>query len=122
MNQATHIVRHRYWQDVIDQCLSRPKGTTTSQWCKDNGINRKSYYYWQRKLRDEAYAQNCVPAVTDNCTDIAFAEINVPAVVQPQAEEMKTTACVKRNGISIEFTNEISADLLSQLLKEVLHA
>ena len=32
----------------------RESGLTVRAWCSDNGINEKTYYYWQNKLRQVA--------------------------------------------------------------------
>lgn len=122
MDQTTHMVRRRYWQEIVDRCLSRPEGMSAKSWLDKNGINRKSYYYWLRKLREETYAQKCVPAVADVNTDITFAEINIPDITQPETGTAKPTAYVKRGDVTIEFTNEVSSELMSRLLKEVFHA
>ena len=56
MDRITHQVRLANWTKIIEQCNNRPAGTTAKQWLSDNGISDKSYYYWLRKLRQEAYA------------------------------------------------------------------
>jgi len=50
MDQITHDIRRANWLNLIQQ---RPASTTIKQWCLDNGIREKSYYYWQRKFRKE---------------------------------------------------------------------
>ena len=36
---------------------------TVKQWLADNGIKEKSYYYWLRKFRKEAYDANSARTV-----------------------------------------------------------
>ena len=57
MDQITHDVRSSQWLEIITQCQNRPEGTTAKQWMADNGISEKSYYYWLRKFRKQAYSQ-----------------------------------------------------------------
>ena len=57
MDQITHDVRSSQWLEIITQCQNRPEGTTARQWMADNGISEKSYYYWLRKFRKQAYSQ-----------------------------------------------------------------
>ena len=54
MDRITHQVRLANWTKIIEQCNNCPAGTTAKQWLSDNGISDKSYYYWLRKLRQEA--------------------------------------------------------------------
>jgi putative transposase len=60
--EATHAYRLQYWTEKISQC--RNSGMTVTAWCESQNINMKSYYYWQRKVREAASAelmkvQNC---------------------------------------------------------------
>ncbi len=57
MDQSTHEIRRRNWMNIINQCKNRPANITSKQWLADNGISDKSYYYWLRKIRLEAYEQ-----------------------------------------------------------------
>lgn len=36
------------WSRRVRGC--RNSGMTVQQWCLENGVNTKTYYYWQRKL------------------------------------------------------------------------
>lgn len=56
MDKITHEVRMAQWKSIIAECLSRPEGQSTKQWLAEKGIHEKTYYYWQRKIRQEAYA------------------------------------------------------------------
>lgn len=77
MDQSTHEIRRNNWMNIINQCQNRPANMTAKQWLADNGISNKSYYYWLRKIRLEAYEQLNVPAVTQS-TEVSFAEIPLP--------------------------------------------
>ncbi|WP_167959046.1 hypothetical protein [Anaerosporobacter faecicola] len=57
MDQITHTVRYSMWKDIILKCQNRPVGMNVKQWLAENHISEKSYYYWQRKFRKEAYDQ-----------------------------------------------------------------
>lgn len=72
MDKTTHEVRIANWRSIIKQCQARPEGQSAKQWLADNGINEKSYYYWQRKVRKETYAQkfNEEGYATHDCSTI----------------------------------------------------
>ena len=127
MDQSTHDVRRKYWQDIVNQCQNRPVGMTTKQWLENNGIKNKAYYYWLRKFRKEACVKMNLPSV--NATEeITFAEINssfpmTTFKVDVPAKTNDTSAAVIRcNAFSIEISNNISEELLTCLLKEICHA
>lgn len=127
MDQSTHDVRRANWLTIVNQCQTRPSGTSVKQWLAENDIKEKAYYYWLRKFRKEAYNQMQLPA-TATTTEVAFAEVTIPvpvAVPDTTNEKFPDTspaAVIKCNGLTIELSNDISEGLLSRLLQEVVHA
>lgn len=63
MDHITHEMRLANWKTVVEQCHARPDGQSAKQWLAEHGINEKRYYYWQRRIRKEAYAQLIVSKV-----------------------------------------------------------
>ena len=129
MDQTTHDIRRANWEDIIRQCQQRPANITIKQWCLDNGINEKSYYYWLRKFRREAVKQIAVPAAAANTTSTAFAEIpfacSTASSCSTAADIMFSvhpTAVFKYDNLTIAVTNDISDSLLSRIIREVSHA
>lgn len=113
MDKISHVktnMRIRAWADMIRE--RNESGLTTSEWCINNGINLKTYYYRQRKVREyicehdmsndsdfgslasnQISQHDIVPlsigAITNNDTrqiKITTANISVelPATIQPQ--------------------------------------
>ena len=127
MDQSTKIIRRNSWMEIIRQCQSRPDGTTAKDWMYQNGISEKSYYYWLRKFRKEAF-EKIPPAVKkQNSTELAFAEIQLPVPVQPKPasdehHDVDSVAVIRCNGITLEVSNSISESLLHKLIMEVSHA
>ena len=70
MDQCTHEVRAEYWRKIIQACGQRPAGQSTKRWMDENGIREQSYYHWQRRFRQQTYAEMeenvSVPATTEN--------------------------------------------------------
>ena len=132
MDQITHDVRSSQWLEIITQCQNRPEGTTAKQWMADNGISEKSYYYWLRKFRKQAYSKMTETSTARSSgKEISFAEVpispkqtvNVTAFSsESPVEAIRPVAVIKNADISIALTNEISEGLLSRILLEVAHA
>lgn len=78
MNELTPNaqLRIQYWLDIIHQC--RESGQSNSQWCAENGISIKSYYYWLAKIRKMAVEE--LPrkkhAFCQTESTVSFAEIS----------------------------------------------
>lgn len=129
MDQCTHDVRSTRWKNVIYNCQQRPSGQSVKQWLKENDILEQSYYYWQRKFRNEAYDlmdKTNLPSIQDKQNGVSFVEISAP--VQPKIstkcsfDTIKPVAVIKTGTVSIAISNDISEQLLSRILQEVSHA
>lgn len=131
MDSCTKEVRLQYWKNIILQCQSRPAGQSAKQWLKDNGICEATYYLWQKRIRQETFEQMNIskdlPSPTETSA-VSFAEISLPmrspcnSIQEDPPALSKPVAVLKADRFSIAFSNDISAALLSGILKEVLHA
>lgn len=45
-------VKLSQWRAMIQECMS--SGLKIKDWCLQNNITKDAYYYWLRKLREEA--------------------------------------------------------------------
>ena len=129
MDQTTHTMRNSRWKDIILQCQNRPAEMSAKQWMTENQVSEKSYYYWQRKLRTEAFQQmNHSPLlpVVQETAKVSFAEIRIPepkkSISDIILETIKPTAVIKTATMTITLSNDIADDLLSRILREVSHA
>ena len=50
--QVRNEYRKQQWAQIIQECQS--SGLSNKEYCRQQGISEKTYYYWRRKLRDEA--------------------------------------------------------------------
>lgn len=127
MDKTTHEVRRLHWKNIIEQCQNRQEGMSAKQWMINNSVSEKSYYYWLRQLRKEAYEQmqtgSDIPAVA-NPGQISFAEIpiSVPNTFDQPLSMNHPAVVIKTSTATIAFSNDISDRLLSRILKEVSHA
>lgn len=84
------------WVERIRHC--RESGLTVAEWCRQNSINPKTYYYHLRKIRKEICEQ-------------------IPVPVMKVSEE---TACVR---ISIgEVTAEIPEGISEKMMTSLIRA
>ena len=47
--QVREEYRLQQWGQIVQQC--RESGMSNRDFCRQNGITEKTYYYWLRKLR-----------------------------------------------------------------------
>jgi putative transposase len=127
MDKTTHEVRRSHWKNIIVQCQNRPEGISVKQWLSDNSISEKSYYYWLRQIRIEAYKQVKVTPelpLVQNPRQVDFAEIPISKTntFNEPSSMIHPAAIIKTSTATIALSNEISDRLLSMILREVSHA
>lgn len=130
MDQITHEVRLAKWKEVIKQCLSRSEGQSIRDWCKQNGVSEKRYYYRQRRIRlqiAEGMSGSLVPATADDARQVMFTEFPVPEhntvhSISDQTVDFQPEAVIRKGGLVIAVKNSVSDRLLDRLLEGVSHA
>ena len=118
MNQLTiaaHNQKIQLWLSRIKDC--RASGQSVAQWCDSNDINIKSYYYWMRKIKTEAF--ELLPAerkarILSSKPISAFAEI-------PLIKKSISDSCAIRLCVS-DLTLEIQNGAYRQTIEDTLQA
>ena len=96
MDKITSDVRRQQWLDIIQACNA--SGLTKKAWCEQNGINIKSFYYWQRQLRHETY--DVQSAALSPEPEVTFAEIAVPSSPKNIVDQTMTIGgCGQKAGL-----------------------
>lgn len=129
MDQITHDIRLEGWKDVIRQCHARPKGQTIKDWCAQNNVSEKQFYYWQRQIRlqiAEGMTGALVPAAGIEHT-VSFTEIPVPAInstlpASDDTNDFQAEAVIRKGDLVIAVRNSISDRLLGRILEGVTNA
>ena len=80
MDNTTRQVRLEHWTQIVRSCTN--SGLTKKEWCEQNHVPIKSYYYWQRVVR-----QNALTLTSSNTADNALTEIEVPTTAADCQEE-----------------------------------
>lgn len=60
--QVREEYRLQQWGQIVQQC--RESGLSNRDFCRQNGITEKTYYYWLRKLRMTAAGKE-VPKIVE---------------------------------------------------------
>lgn len=111
MDKITHEMRMANWTKLIQDCLS--SGLSKKEWCLQNHVNEKLFYYWQRKIREEAYENQVVSKPVKQ--EAYFVE--VPSLPKVQASiTANISAKILVNGSTIEIVDSASDEFLHRLL------
>ena len=118
MDKSTHQIRREQWSQIINNCLA--SGQSKKTWCRENGISEKSFYYWQRILRNETYIemkQLSVPAPVPQTPElpVAFVELKPTPVNSEPVSAFQPDIVIRKGQLVLEISNSASPELLSQL-------
>ena len=117
MDKLTHQMRLSQWTSVVKACSE--SGLSKEEWCRQNNINIKVYYYWQRRVR-EAVA----PASERNALAVrepAFIEVTPDSLLPDEhiSGLSESSLTIEINGIKL-FVNEATSDSLLRRVCGVL--
>ena len=124
MDRITHEMRMANWKPIVEACHARPEGQSAKQWLAQNNINEKQFYYWQRRLREDAYfcqKSESLPAISSTM-DFSFTEISLGNLTQNSEKSFVPDAVIRKGLVSIELSNTISDQLLGKLLGGLANA
>ena len=124
MDKITHKVRCEQWTKIIKECLA--SGMNKTAWCREHGISDKSFFYWQRRLREEAYIStvdsSSLPAVSAPAeSSVDFVELRLPDQSAVSSASFRPDVIIRKDSFSLEISNTASAELLSRI-GGLLHA
>ena len=88
-------VRLREWAEQFE--AQQASGLTVPQWCAENGIKTKSFYYRLRRVREQ-YIQS--------------AHAVVPLSIPQQCSDIR----IEKNGVRISLPTNITQDTLLALV------
>lgn len=103
--QAKTQVRLQNWQLMYSEYAT--SGLTVKEWCENNHLSVKTFYYRLKRLRTEALQreQHDIVAVSQN-TDVNISSTANTGIIR-----------ISGRGITAELPQGISAELLAVLLK-----
>ena len=98
-------------------------GQSVRRWCRENEIQEKTYYYWQRKLREVACEHLEKQALSQQRTELSipgFAEVKV---LEPSQEKRITASQselqIEIGAIKISATGNYPPEHIAEILKRL---
>jgi len=96
-------IRHKAWREMYESYLS--SGKTVIEWCAENGISKKTFYYRLRQIRKDMIetveSHDIVPIISSPVSTVSAAE----------------TIRISSSGIEIELPSEISPEVLTAAIR-----
>ena len=91
-------VRLQEWTAQIE--AQQASGLTVRQWCAENGIKPKTYYYRLKKVREQFLDSS-------------------PAIVPLSVPHQRSDIHIEKNGLQISLPADISPDTLLALVQSL---
>ena len=116
---ARHVRLTRWAQNMRARSES---GESVRDWCRANGINEKTYYYWQRKLREAACeglveSTSLIAQKPARFTQVSLIESAANAT--PAQADTDHNLHAEIGGVHITVSSEYPMDKLALLLREL---
>ena len=112
---AKHESYLQLWRGRVMEC--RNSGKTIAVWCKENGINIKTYYFWQKRVWDKE-TQTLVqgePNQLPQTQAVQFAQVNLGMESPSDADIV-----IRKDDWTVEIRNTANPALLSTVLQAVI--
>ena len=126
MDKNSYKVRRERWLRIVTECNNRDRSISKIQWCQRNGVNIKSFYYWQRQLRNEllivgADSAKQVPAFVDITSQVSgSAPISEEAI---SAERTLVPELMNQSGdFRVYVSGAVQEQTLNTVMKVLRHA
>ncbi len=113
--EAKHESYLQIWCDRVREC--RSSGKSVAEWCKANGVNIKTYYYWQKQVWDKVTQSLCPVEKTGDAAlqGVQFAQVNLTSEDPgPEADII-----IRKNAWILEVRNSVSPEILQVVLQAV---
>lgn len=129
MDKKTMKMKLAYWAGVIRD--SKSSGKTVSEWCLENEISIRKYYYWHKKVMRETYdmvvENGLLPASQSDSPDkkpVAvpeFAELPIQRNAAIPKGTDDSGIRIKYNDFTISIDHDFSERELAKVLQVMNH-
>ena len=112
LNQAKHEANLAKWRERVREC--RNSGLRIYEWCKQNGLNDKTYYKWQREIWDRENEKREIGLSKQE--EIQFSEVQN---IYLEPEKDKAGVTIEKSGWKIELQNDANPELVIRIIQTV---
>ena len=110
IDECTQTVRAQKWAEILRDRQS--SGQSNATYCAEHGINIKTFYYWQTKLRRQAVGMLNVSSLSKKCTPVESHPIAPVSFSRNSGSEIT----VRKGGFTVELPGNTSPAVLETLL------
>ena len=117
--EVTRHYRLSKWAQLIQEC--HRSGKTIAQWCDENNINQRQYYYWLKRVREAAC--NALPALNAQSNPFVPVEVDLKENKSHSEDQTYVPEITLRIGtVTMEIHNNASMSLIETTLRAIQNA
>jgi len=113
IDECTRAIRTQQWVGIVKAC--NDSGKSRAEWCTENRIGLKKFYYWQNKLKNEA-----VDKVTKQTESCEIVPLKIADKVDLNDTTVTSKITIKKSDISIEIADGTTAQTVEMILKVLM--
>ena len=98
MDQEAAAIRFANWEQII--VTANSSGLKKREWCAQNGISEKAFYYWQRKVRKKTIETMKVLKRANGSMPEPMGTMDAAVISQPQSGFVELSFSDERNTVS----------------------
>lgn len=134
MDSKVTEIRMQKWFEHIQ--VWRASGLSKAQWCAEQNLSERQFYYWQKRIREKLYGEMAskkemamtvkepalLEAAPQDLPASSFAEIPLAPVGTRNPDQFRPDVVVKAGGVTVELSENAARSLLESIGEAIRHA
>lgn len=126
MDKNSYKVRREQWLRIVTECNSRDQSIPKIQWCRMNGVNIKSFYYWQHHFRNELLIQGAASSTSVSAFVDITSQVSRSAPISEEAVSAERTLVpelmIQSGDFRVYVSGAVQEQTLDTVMKVLRHA
>jgi putative transposase len=135
MDHATTEIRTEQWRQIVLE--ANGSSLTKKEFCRQNGIKEKQFYYWQRKIRRQESSRLRLEAtlapvestsVVSSCSSSSFVTVNLSEPEDTSSIPLSLSSTfhpelmIQMNGVNLFVVSSVHEETLQSVIRVLRNA
>ena len=135
MDHATTEIRTEQWRQIVLE--ANGSSLTKKEFCRQNGIKEKQFYYWQRKIRRQESSRLRLEAtlapvestsVVSSCSSSSFVAVNLSEPEDTSSIPLSLSSTfhpelmIQMNGVNLFVVSSVHEETLQSVIRVLRNA
>ena len=135
MYHATTEIRTEQWRQIVLE--ANGSSLTKKEFCRQNGIKEKQFYYWQRKIRRQESSRLRLEAtlapvestsVVSSCSSSSFVTVNLSEPEDTSSIPLSLSSTfhpelmIQMNGVNLFVVSSVHEETLQSVIRVLRNA